>query len=46
MPKKSRLGPQNGSESSGPEKLPIIINCTTVKEPKKLKEKMVGVEVE
>jgi hypothetical protein len=26
MPKKRRLGPQNGSGSSGPEKLPKIVN--------------------
>jgi hypothetical protein len=26
MPKKRRLGPQNGSESSGPEKLLKIVN--------------------
>ena len=27
MPKKRRLGPQNGSESLGPEKLLKIVNC-------------------
>jgi hypothetical protein len=26
MPKKRRLGPQNGSGSSGPKKLPKIVN--------------------
>ena len=45
MPKKRRLGPQNGSRSLGPEKLPKIINCATIKETKKLKETMVGVQV-
>ena len=46
MPKKHRLGPQNGSGSSVPEKLPKIVNCATIKETKKLKETMVGVQVE
>jgi hypothetical protein len=46
FPKKRRLGPQNGSESSGPEKLPKIVNCATIKETEKLKETMVGVQVE
>jgi hypothetical protein len=46
MPKKRRLGPQNGSGSSGPEKLPKIVNCATIKETEKLKETMVGVQVE
>jgi hypothetical protein len=46
MPKKRRLGPQNGSGSSGPEKLPKIVNCATIKETKKLKETMAGVQVE
>ena len=32
MPKKRRLGPQNGSGSSGPEKLLKIISCATIKE--------------
>ena len=31
FPKKRRLGPQNGSGSSGPEKLPKIVNCATNK---------------
>jgi hypothetical protein len=46
MPKKRRLGPQNGSGSSGPKKLPKIVNCATIKETEKLKETMVGVQVE
>jgi hypothetical protein len=46
MPKKRRLGPQNGSGSSGPEKLLKIVNCATIKETEKLKEKMVWVQVE
>ena len=28
--KKYRLGPQNGSESLGPEKLLKIVNCATI----------------
>jgi hypothetical protein len=35
MPKKRRLGPQNGSRSSGPEKLLKIVNCATIKETEK-----------
>ena len=46
MPKKHRLGPQNGSGSLGLEKLPKIVNCTTIKETGKLKEAMVGVQEE
>jgi hypothetical protein len=46
MPKNRRLGPQNNSENPGPEKLPKIVNCATNKETKKMKEKMVGVQVE
>ena len=46
MPKKRHLGPQNGSESLGPEKLPKIVNCATIKESGKLKETTVGVQVE
>jgi hypothetical protein len=46
MPKKHRLGPQNGSGSSGPKKLPKLVNCATIKETEKIKEKMVGVQVE
>ena len=46
FPKKRRLGPQNGSESSRPEKLLKIVNCATIKETKKLKETLVGVLVE
>jgi hypothetical protein len=43
FPKKHRLRPQNGSGSSGPEKLLKIVNCA---ETEKLKEAMVGVQVE
>ena len=32
IPKKRRLGPQNGSGSSRPEKLLKIVNCATIKE--------------
>ena len=32
FPKKRRLGPQNGSGSSGPEKLLKIVSCATIKE--------------
>ena len=46
MPKKHRLGPQNNSGSSEPEKLLKIVNCATIKETEKLKETMVGVQVE
>jgi hypothetical protein len=46
MPKKRRLGPQNGSGSSGPEKLLKIVICATIKETEKLKETMVWVQVE
>ena len=42
-PKKRRLGPQNSSRSSGPEKLLKIVNCAKTK---KLKEAIVGVQVE
>ena len=46
FPKKRHLGPQNRSGSLGPEKLPKIVNCATIEETKKMKEKMVGVQVE
>ena len=46
MPKKHRLGTQNSSESSGPEELLKIVNCATIKETEKLKEKIVWVQVE
>jgi hypothetical protein len=46
MPKKCHLGPQNGSESSGPEKLLKIVNWATIKETEKMKEIMVWVQVE
>jgi hypothetical protein len=42
-PEKRRLGPQNGSRSSGPKKLLKIVNYAKTK---KLKEAMVGVQVE
>ena len=42
IPKKSRSGPQNGSEILGPEKLLKIVNCVIIKETKKLKETLVG----
>ena len=37
MPKKHRLGPQNGFRSLGPEKLLKMVNCA---ETEKMKEKM------
>ena len=43
FPKKRRLGPQNGSESLGPEKLRKIVYCA---ETEKLKETMVEPQVE
>ena len=46
MPKKCGLGPQNGSESLGLENCQKIVNCATIKESEKLKETMVGVQVE
>jgi hypothetical protein len=46
MPKKCHLGPQNNFGSLGPEKLPKIVNCAAIKETEKLKETMVGVQVE
>jgi hypothetical protein len=46
MPKKRCLVPQNGSGSLAPKKLPKIVNCATIKETGKLKEKIVGVQVE
>ena len=45
MLKKRCLGPQNGSGSLG-LKLPKIVICATIKEIEKLKETMVGVQVE
>ena len=45
FPKKRRLGPQNGSRSSGLEKLLKIVNYATIKETEKLKETAVGVQV-
>ena len=43
LPKKRRLGPQNGSRSSGPEKLLKIVSYAKTE---KLKETMVGAQVE
>jgi hypothetical protein len=43
FPKKCRLRPQNSSGSSGPENLLKIVNYA---ENEKLKEAMVGVQVE
>jgi hypothetical protein len=45
MPKKRRLGCQNGS-GSGPKKLLKIVNCATIKETEKPKETMVWFQVE
>jgi len=46
FPKKRHLGPQNGSRSLGLKKLLKIVNCATIKETEKLKEAMVGVQME
>ena len=46
MPQKRHLGPQNGSRSLGPENCQKIVNFATIKETGKLKETMVGVQVE
>ena len=46
LPKKRRLGPQNSSGSLGLKKLLKIVNCATIKETEKMKETMVGVQVE
>jgi len=35
FPKERHLGPQNGSDSLGPKKLPKIVNCATIKEIEK-----------
>ena len=43
MPKKRRLGPQNGSGSSGPKKLLKIVSYA---ESEKVKDTMVGAQVE
>ena len=43
FPKKRHLWPQNGSISSGPEKLLKIVSCA---ETEKMKELMVGVQME
>ena len=42
---KCRLGPQNGSGSSRPEKLLKIVNGATITETKKLKWIVVGVQM-
>jgi len=46
FPKNHRLGPQNGFGSSRPEKQLKIVNCATIKETEKMKEIMVGVQVD
>jgi hypothetical protein len=46
MPQKRRSRPQNGFGTSGLEKLPKIVNCTTIKEIENFKETMVRVQVE
>ena len=46
FPKRLRLGSQNVSGSSGPEKLPKIVNGAIIKEIEKMKETVVGVQVE
>ena len=43
MPKKRRLGPQNGPRSLGPEKLLKIVSYA---ETEKMKDTMVGAQVE
>ena len=45
FPKTCHLGPQNGSKSSGPEKLLKTINCATIYETEKLKETVLGLQV-
>ena len=46
FPKKRRLGPQNGSGSSGPEKLLKVVSCATIKETENAEKTMVGVQVD
>jgi len=46
FPKKRCLGLQNSSGSLGPKKLLKVVNYVIIKETKKLKEVMVGVQVE
>jgi len=46
FPKRRSLGPQNGSGILGPQKLLKIVNYATIKENEKMKESMVGVQVE
>lgn len=45
FPKKRHLEPQNSSGSSRPKKLLKIVNRATIKETKKLKETVVGIQV-
>ena len=42
FPQKLRLGPQNGSRSSGPKKMIKIVNCAIIKETKKRERKNGG----
>ena len=46
MPKKHRIGPQNDSGSSGPEKMLKIVNCVIIKETEKNERNNGGVQVE
>ena len=46
FPKKLRVGSQNGFGSSGTEKMLKLVNGAIIKETEKLKEKMVGIQVE
>jgi len=46
FPKKHYLGPQNDSGSSRLEKLPKIVNCSTITKIERHNGIMVGVQVE
>ena len=46
LQQKHLLGHQNDSRCLGPKKLLKIVNCATIKETGKLKETMVGVQVD
>jgi len=46
FPERYHLGSQNGSGSSEPKKMPKIVSCATIKEIEKMKETVVGVQVE
>jgi len=46
FPKKCHLGPQNGSRSLGTKKLLKIVYHAIIKETEKLKEAMVGIQLE